>query len=649
MMKVILLLTLLSSSLLQSRLYSLRITEVFYKGNSIIKSEERYIEIFNDSASIVPLAAISLKVPVSKGQTALIGVKPGDFTTDLPFVRDNCAYLPVSNTLVILSEGYSSGARMLAFASNTLLVCPSSGLFTEGNWSDRLSSIQLFLNGELQFDCSDYTFPSDTAVAPGESLSLWAEAFIASKSSPGFADKGWLYSAQSIVKPGSLARIDLMTTENESQIIIGSLRSLHSGWNTTIQFMKKATGQYSADIVIPQGLTHGENVIIEAGKNRLLLRYQEINPRSDYYQRILINEIVTDPQLDYSGGHWSGSDGGGLVDSTDDWLELVNRGKYDYSTSNCFVIIETENGETIKTLSERTNSRIGLNKAFLPAEGYSIVTLEGGIPDNCKVTLWDNHPQRNGKFLDSVSLGVWDKSCADNWGHAPAGKSTSKGDEALARRPNGVSGKSDKNLWFKQTATFLSGNSVNKPDLSLEVSDNRSKIRVYLAEPDKKRSYKEVLLMNQLDKEVLALTDEGLYYTGEISLVNVLTPAMNGVLSTQNGLKTTVFYNGSPEYTVSAEAYWADKSWVLPEEKGDLSTVLVYPNPVKAGEPVTLYFSDLAEHTEVRLLDNTGNVLWKGKSQNQALLEWNTSLTAGIYFAVFNDGGRKCTRKLLVY
>ena len=40
------------------------------------------------------------------------------------------------------------------------------------------------------------------------------------------------------------------------------------------------------------------------------------------HAQVLINEVVTDPQVDWSTNAFDGSDGLGLIDTNDEWIEL---------------------------------------------------------------------------------------------------------------------------------------------------------------------------------------------------------------------------------------------------------------------------------------------------------------------------------------
>ena len=86
-----------------------------------------------------------------------------------------------------------------------------------------------------------------------------------------------------------------------------------------------------------------------------MLRYLDSRPISEFYRKILINEIVTDPKIDYSGGGWTGIPGPGKPGSSDDWLELINRTEDMISTTNFYLIVKNKNSEKIKKLTFKYN------------------------------------------------------------------------------------------------------------------------------------------------------------------------------------------------------------------------------------------------------------------------------------------------------
>lgn len=78
------------------------------------------------------------------------------------------------------------------------------------------------------------------------------------------------------------------------------------------------------------------------------------------------------------------------------------------------------------------------------------------------------------------------------------------------------------------------------------------------------------------------------------------------------------------------------------------STIGIFPNPVYAGQPVTLWLPVEATEAPIRIYDAAGNrVLEKVCSGPQEIIDTD-GMRSGVYYITFQDGERKISGKLLI-
>ncbi|MCK5522439.1 MAG: ExeM/NucH family extracellular endonuclease, partial [Thiomargarita sp.] len=168
---------------------------------------------------------------------------------------------------------------------------------------------------------------------------------------------------------------------------------------------------------------------------------------------ILINEIVTDPQQDWSTNGFTDEIGNGNVSNIDEWVELY------IATAGLNLTdwtIELNDGSDIS--SDLTNSGafqvsnyIAFNggKFTNTAEGDYLVlgNVKGSGAMNNDITIVLKDPTTI--IIDEVQIGG---------GGAPDGNSTGVADEAVARLPNATDTNNNANDFNKMTATIGSTN-----------------------------------------------------------------------------------------------------------------------------------------------------------------------------------------------
>ncbi len=151
------------------------------------------------------------------------------------------------------------------------------------------------------------------------------------------------------------------------------------------------------------------------------------------FSQVLINEVVTDPQIDWSTNVFDGTDGSGAIDSNDDWIEL-------YISSNGLDLT----GWTIEMND-------GTDASGTIAAGGAFVTMNylsgtGGTFDNTDAGDYIVLGQPNGSTMDeAVTVILRDNTStivdqviiAAGSGTMFTGAATGVNDESVCRIPNG--------------------------------------------------------------------------------------------------------------------------------------------------------------------------------------------------------------------
>ena len=182
---------------------------------------------------------------------------------------------------------------------------------------------------------------------------------------------------------------------------------------------------------------------------------------------IVINEVVTDPQQDWSdssGGNGVGFDafpGAGAIGDTDEWIELRN-------TGSAAVNLQTGSGWTLTIADSGTdvlNFRTPGSAVFVFSNGGSLTNFKpgeylviGNPPGAMNNDVYLSLHSPSGALLDDVEIGN-DPESDGNGDGAPDG-GTSNGnaggitDEAVARVPDSVDTADDVADFARQQATI---------------------------------------------------------------------------------------------------------------------------------------------------------------------------------------------------
>lgn len=148
---------------------------------------------------------------------------------------------------------------------------------------------------------------------------------------------------------------------------------------------------------------------------------------------VIISEVVTDPQTDWSTNGFNGTDGGGAITSVDEYVELYNASGRDIDIRGWYLVMEdgTPATNVIDDSLVKNKSTEDDISAF-PAGGYWILgNPAGAINNTAHITLYDGDPAAGATLIASVTMGFYDDGEVED--NAPTGNATSKDNEAVAR------------------------------------------------------------------------------------------------------------------------------------------------------------------------------------------------------------------------
>ncbi|MFB2968826.1 DUF4347 domain-containing protein, partial [Aerosakkonema sp. BLCC-F183] len=175
---------------------------------------------------------------------------------------------------------------------------------------------------------------------------------------------------------------------------------------------------------------------------------------------VLINEIVTDPQQDWSTNNFNGTPGGGTISQgVDEWVELyIAKDGLNLTGATIHLLDGTPvTGTLIAGGAFQKSNYIGSGGGSFTntkTGDYLVmgnVSSSGQMSNSITIVLKDP----GGAVIDQVQLG----------GGAPNGAATAIGDQAVARVPNATDTDNDASDFRKQAATL--GYSNNIPEIQV--------------------------------------------------------------------------------------------------------------------------------------------------------------------------------------
>ncbi len=173
------------------------------------------------------------------------------------------------------------------------------------------------------------------------------------------------------------------------------------------------------------------------------------------YSQVVINEVITDPQQDWSTNGFDGTDGGGTIDSDDDWIELyINANGLDLTGWTIQLNDGTNESGTIAAGGAFVVSNYisGTGGTFTNTDAGDYIVLgqmtSGAINETVTVVL-----------LDDLSAVVDQVIIASGSGTMFTGNASSVTDESVCRIPNGQDTDIEVDDFVKTRATLGADNS----------------------------------------------------------------------------------------------------------------------------------------------------------------------------------------------
>lgn len=295
---------------------------------------------------------------------------------------------------------------------------------------------------------------------------------------------------------------------------------------------------------------------------------------------VVINEVTTDPQNDWSSSNFNGKIGIGAISDTDEWLELFIR-QNNINLSNGWIICvdtssfegDLNNGGASSAFDTSLYTGPG-SFAQASNNGYLVLGNPDGSSANnndVRIELYDGNPAVAGNLIDSITIGQYDDgNIGDNApdGGISDGAASGPADEMIARIPNGVDTDNDMNDTIKKSATI---GGINDSSLIVLDRPNYATLvtfaTVTLTEPDvtakttncviTNLSYASTSILVTLysnSKDSLGYT----VYKGSFSFTNSRTSGVSrlGVTNAGTNYFKALYYDPSESKTKEAVAFW---------------------------------------------------------------------------------------------
>ncbi|MBU1148911.1 lamin tail domain-containing protein, partial [Patescibacteria group bacterium] len=160
---------------------------------------------------------------------------------------------------------------------------------------------------------------------------------------------------------------------------------------------------------------------------------------------VLISEVCTDPQSDWSTNEFSGVPGVEAITSSDEFIEIVNVSDQSIDLTSWTIRIEDSavDIDEIDASLVKNEENEGDITQFPVGHYYVLGNPVGSLNNDVRVELIDN----NNQVVDVVSLG--DFADGDPEDNAVDGNASSEQDEVLARNYNNQDTDVDKADWQK--------------------------------------------------------------------------------------------------------------------------------------------------------------------------------------------------------
>ncbi len=646
---------------------------------------DEFIELYNNTSSPIDITGwkiIGSKdtddiVPWSeKGYSGLENIEP--LTTDSYII-------PPKSYAVILDQEYPLGAQPYAFPSNAVIFTLSDTAFDSSGLSlSKLTNIKLIDNFNNVIsswqNCHIETEDGQSIILKKVSAGESADNFTATDHpSPAMAnpteDKAGYITPESFIVKSDILRFSIVDSDYSGNEISVRIKSQSDTEGITVPAVKYGSEFWGSVNLseVASGfkmikVKHGDDILIsyyDTGLNAERVakaRWQESVPLSTNYQSVIINELVSDPQKDYSTT-WDGTDGKSTISDTDDWIELVNRTSNSIDISGWFFMRKTTASEKVKEITsyqvKYSRSDGGQPSSMNMSSGdYWVVSMGSSfsVPNEGAMILYDGNPYKRGRIVDAVELGDEDVMGDGNQNNAPSGRATSLSleNEAVARYPDSISG-NPANLFVKQRATFGEPNGPDTGTIILDKPYYRGEETAEITIVDCNSTESNIMVLVKSDSDQnginMTLNRVGPFYKGHLHFST--TSSSNSTIKVKNGDRVTIIYEDtSPHTQTSAETIWVAEGYYASSPTATLNQMTIYPNPFVSGENTKIYIGNLPENTAVEIYNTKGKLIKRLTTDSQGKAVWDIiydDVPPGIYLAVVKgENGERIIRKIAV-
>jgi len=598
--------------------FALRVSEIYYGGDILIPDTERYIEIENDETNIIDLRQLTLVLPRSDTATVSNTLAAGNFVLFENEARTNAWTLQPGERVVVISEDYNLGGRLLSWDTNTILLKPKSKTSWTYSWNGRLPMIRLLYAGREVFSAADMP-PS--IQEKGKAL-CWQNGWVLDLPRPG-QNKHVRFVGPRVAATGDMIFLQIESDGEASSVTIEEYPSGKT-WTYPLQ------GLPPYRITLPGSMTHASTWIVRCGESSHKIRFLDTSLSSPWAGKVLISEIMSRPWKDYSGGGWTGEDGGGTINENDEWIELANLTQTEVDLFSWYIEHTTPQGQSYRRLKLRFDSRQGaVSTNLLSPHGLGIVSVENGLANKARLVLYDGHP-------------LWGRRVASLWygeGDVPSPAGTSR-EETLQRLPHNAP--ENRARWRLAPPTYGRINGEG-PYLVHHWSDaDPCLLEVIMSDPDHETGSLVLQARSEVDEvEVPLEGQDGCFY----GTLRVGKTKPSGGLQVKNGGKNLLIYAPLEQRGIW-EFFWREKGWDFPHTGEKVQDIVVYPNPAPRGGRV--FLTGIVKGATVVIFDSDGRVVEKYMSHGEEWLVWKVPDTSGLYCVLVSSGGKSTYRWLLI-
>jgi PKD repeat protein len=231
---------------------------------------------------------------------------------------------------------------------------------------------------------------------------------------------------------------------------------------------------------------------------------------------VVINEIVTDPQHDWSTPGFSGEIGTGTISTVDEYIELYNASDRAIDLREWYLRVEDSTVDLfLITAGVLYPSDVDVS-AFAPGAYLVVGNPPGAMNNDVLVELFDGHPNDGAQVIDSVALGSFDDGNSED--NAPNGNASDASNEAMSRDNHSTNTQVNRDDF---RATYASPGVGNSPFSHAPVVIIDAPAQAYAGEPvlfDASDSYDEdgdeiTISWDADDRDGIQVDGTGLVFT----------------------------------------------------------------------------------------------------------------------------------------